>query len=260
MKIGIIGCGMMGSAIAGGLKNHTLYVFDRNPEKCQRLAKSIGCNVAGTLNDLIKKSELIILAVKPQNLNEISKTAKKELKEKHTLISLLAGIPLKTLKEHFPKSTLIRLMPNLSVVCGEGVMGISDNDVLDAKTKDSLTNFLKPLGKVFWIPEKKMDGLTALAGSGPAFIFAIIEAMIDAGIAMGLSAKEARDLSYQMIKGSITLLEQTQKHPGEHKWEVTSPSGTTIAGLRRFENKGVRGGIIETFLAAYERAKELRNE
>jgi pyrroline-5-carboxylate reductase len=96
-----------------------------------------------------------------------------------------------------------------------------------------------------------------LTGSGPAFFFVMIEAMIDAGIAMGFSAIDARDLIHQMLQGSLTLLEKTSKHPGELKWQITSPQGTTIAGLKKLEESALRGGIMNTFLAAYDRANQL---
>jgi pyrroline-5-carboxylate reductase len=102
-----------------------------------------------------------------------------------------------------------------------------------------------------------MDAFTSLASSGPAFIFIIVEAMVDAGIGMGFNAKDAQALVQQMMKGSLTLLEKTSKHPGELKWQVASPEGTTIAGLKKMEEEGVRAGIINTFFAAYERAKQL---
>jgi pyrroline-5-carboxylate reductase len=258
MKIGIIGCGTMGSLLAKGLKEHSLFLFDRNPKKVKSIAKETKGHICGNLKEVAENSNLIILAIKPQNLSEITDLLNKELKKNQILISLLAGIPLETLKMNFPLVTSVRLMPNLAIRCGEGIIGLCDNNLLNTKTRKSLTTLFQSFGKIYWIAEKKMEGFTALTASGPAFLFAILEAMIDAGIAMGLPAKEAQELSYQMVKGSISLLEKTHKHPAEHKWEVTSPAGTTIAGIRHFEKKGVRGAIIETFLATYERAQNFK--
>jgi pyrroline-5-carboxylate reductase len=105
--------------------------------------------------------------------------------------------------------------------------------------------------------EDKINALTALTGSGPAFFFAMVEAMVDAGIAMGFTAHTAQDLIYQMLQGSLTLLEKTSKHPGELKWQIVSPQGTTIAGLKTLEELAIRGGVMNTFLSAYDRANKL---
>ena len=182
---------------------------------------------------------------------------RKELKKGQVIISLLAGIPIVTLKESFPRATILRMMPNLALIYGKGVIGVSSNEKISKKNKESLTKVLESLGKVYWLSEDKINALTALTSSGPAFFFVMMEAMIDAGIAMGFSAQEAQDLIHHMLQGSLTLLEKTSKHPGELKWQIASPQGTTIAGLKKLEELALRGGIINTFLAAYDRANEL---
>jgi pyrroline-5-carboxylate reductase len=107
------------------------------------------------------------------------------------------------------------------------------------------------------LKESQVDALTSLTASGPAFVFTMIEAMIDAGVLMGFQAKEAQDLILQMLQGCVTLLQQTERHPGELKWQIASPSGTTIAGIRVLEKENVRSGIIETFLATYQKTQEI---
>ena len=149
------------------------------------------------------------------------------------------------------------MMPNLPLVYGMGVIGLSSSNKIKNEDKEHLTKMFGSLGKIYWLPEEKIDALTALAGSGPAFFLVMVEAMIDAGIAMGFTAADAQGLIYQMLRGSLTLLEQTSKHPGELKWQIASPQGTTIAGLKRLEELALRGGIMNTFLAAYDRAKKL---
>ena len=258
MKIAIIGCGNMGSALAQNLsKTHSLYLYDHHIEKALKLHQEGFGLAAQNIDNVIENVELIILAVKPQNITELSDLIGKRLKKEQILVSILAGISIQTLKELFSNSYIVRMMPNLALLYGEGVIGLSADEDISKEIKENLTNVFELLGKIYWLPENKIDALTALAGSGPAFFFVIIESMIDAGIAMGLTVSEAQSLTFQMLKGSITLLEKTSKHPGELKWQITSPKGTTIAGLKTLEETNLRGSIINTFLAAYNRANQL---
>lgn len=261
MKILIIGCGNMGSALAKGFdKNHQIFLYDSNKSAMKALSEAGFGYACETPTSALPQMDFVILAVKPQNLEEIAKELNPSLRPDHTLISLLAGTSVATLKKYFPVSYLIRTMPNLALIHGEGVIGIAENEGMDQSLKDRLTTLFHPLGKVHWIPESKMHALTSLTGSGPAFIFTFIEAMVEAGIAMGFTAHEAQELILQMIKGSITLLQETHKHPSELKWQVASPSGTTIAGLVELERAAVRGKIISGFLAAYERSQQMNSE
>lgn len=249
MEITIIGCGNMGRALAQRLsQSNQLYLHDRNPGKAELLAEQGYGKAVHDMREALSLSQIIILAIKPQSLKELT------IQDTHNqiVVSLLAGTPIKTLQHYFPSAQVVRMMPNLPLVCGEGVIGLSASQQID-----TLTQLFEPLGKIYWLPEEKIDALTALAGSGPAFFFAMLEAMIDAGIAMGFSASDAQNITCQMIKGSLTLLEQSSKHPGELKWQISSPQGTTIAGLQRLEELALRGGIMNTFLAAYNRAKTL---
>lgn len=258
MKITIVGCGNMGAGMAQRLStSNQLFLYNQNPQKAKDLELLGYGKAVDNLETAIKNSEIIILAVKPQNLKEAAASMAKHLNKSQTLISILAGTPIATLKHLFPTATVIRMMPNLALIYGQGVIALASESNLPGKEKDSLTSIFECLGKITWLPESKIDALSSLAGSGPAFFFIIIEAMIDAGVAMGFTAKDAQGLVQQMLQGSLTLLDKTGKHPGELKWQVTSPGGTTIAGIKKLEENALRSAIIETFLATYERAKEL---
>lgn len=257
MKIAIIGCGNMGGAIAKGLsKTNQLFLYDRHIEKTEKLAHE-GCGKACKgISEAVDAAEVIILAIKPQDISQLAKTLKDSLKNNQTVISLLAGVTIESLMQLFPGKSIIRMMPNLPIVCGEGVIGLSSTQI-KTEEKDSFSKTFEALGKTYWIPEEKMDAFTSLSGSGPAFFYAMVEAMVDAGIAMGFTAKDSSDIVQSMLKSSLALLDKSQQHPGELKWKITSPGGTTIAGLRRLEESALRGAIMNVFLAAYERSKEL---
>ncbi len=259
MRIAIIGCGNMGTRLAQRLSNkdNVLFLYDRDIAWTQELSQKIGGNACFHPTEAVQQTEMTILATKPQDLKQVANQIDSTLQSNQLVISLLAGISVKTLKSYFPAPFILRMMPNLALLYGEGVIGLSKQDYLHIDLQNQLEDVFASLGKVYWLPEAKIDALTSLTGSGPAFLFVLIEAMIDAGIAMGFNAKDAKTLVLQMIKGSLTILQETDQHPGELKWQITSPAGTTIEGLRKLEEEGLRGKLMNTFLAAYERAQTL---
>lgn len=261
MKIAIVGCGNMGGALAERLSlANQLFLHDHHVEKTRRLEREGHGKSCPEIAEAVSSANMLILAVKPQNLNTTAAMLTQDLLGNRFLVSLLAGTPLVTLRHYFPTAPLVRMMPNLALVHGEGVIGLSAEGKLPQKEKDSLSAIFAPLGKVHWIPEEKMDALTALAASGPAFFFAMVEAMVEAGISMGFTAKDAQGLVCQMVRGSLTLLEKTQQHPGELRWQIASPQGTTIAGLRKLEESALRSGVINAFLGAYDYARTLSSQ
>lgn len=258
MRGAIIGCGNMGSALAGRLsKTHQLYFYDHHIENAEKLEQKGYGKACRDIKEATDRAELVILAVKPQNVKEVGNSIGKKLKKAQLVVSLLSGTPIALLRSFFPNSRIVRMMPNLALIYGEGVIGLCSDENSPDQSKEDLTKAFESLGKIYWLPEDKINALTALTGSGPAFFFAMVEAMVDAGIAMGFTARNAQDLICQMLHGSLTLLEKTSKHPGELKWQITSPEGTTIAGLKTLEELAVRGGIMNTFLSAYNRANKL---
>lgn len=258
MHIAIIGCGNMGSGIAKILHSmHHLTLYSRYPASAQILASQIQAVACQELALAIEEADWIILAVKPQNLKEFAPQLAPLLKSHQVLISLLAGTSYATLKQYFPHSLLVRMMPNLALIYKQGVIGLVENPDLTDKLKLQLQSVFELLGTLYWLPEFKIDALTALTGSGPAFIFALVEAIIEAGIYMGFQASDAKLLTIGMLKGTLALLEHSSQHPAELKWQIASPAGTTIEGLKTLEDYAMRSGMIHTFLAAYRRAQEI---
>lgn len=258
MEIRIIGCGAMGSAIAKVLAENgkKISLYDIYRERAETLARSIKARVSHSPLEGLVPQDYLLLAIKPQNF-QIAANQLQAFKGR-LVASIITGITLSQLKTVFSHSKSLRMMPNLAVRYGAGITALAEvADLTPLKTEIEM--FFSPLGVLRWLPEENFDAITALTGSGPAFVFTLIEAMVDATVAMGLSSDMGYDLVKHMIEGTLTILYESNKLPGELKWHITSPAGTTIAGLRTLENKGIRSGIIETFLTAFQRARELKN-
>ena len=259
--IAIIGCGNMGEAFAQILaKEHSVILCDRNHKWAEELVKKIGAVAKHQAKDALSKADIVILAIKPQDLSPLCEAIGKKLTKGQILVSMLTGISLETLRKKFKNPTIVRIAPNLAVRHGKGVIGIAQDSNLPSEKKAMIEKLFSSMGQTYWLPEEKLNALTILVGSGPAFALILIESMVDAAIAMGFSAPMALELVMHMWEGTLTELEKSQKHPGEIKWEIASPAGTTIAGIQQMEESAVRSGIIKTFLAALHRAEEFSKE
>lgn len=259
MRIAILGCGVMGSSFATQLsKKHEIFLFDRNKEKTEKLAGEIGARGSDSLSQAILRSELVLLAVKPKDIEQLASQVSPFLTEEHLLVSILAGASLKKLRTFFPKGSLFRMMPNLPLLCNEGILAIAQEKMAPKGLQEEISSLFHDLGKVLWVQEEEMDAITSLAGSGPAFFYICMEAMIASGIEMGLSAQASKELVEQMISGSLKLLHYSDTSPLQLVSQIASPGGTTVAGLTELENASVRQGIMKAFLAAFRRSQELR--
>lgn len=258
MRIAVIGCGNMGSAFAEQLAiKHQLRLYDSKVATTQKLAQKLGGEAFPQCSEAIQGAQLILLAIKPEQFKKWALEMGKHLRSDQILVSILAGTPLSVLRSSLDKPILVRMMPNLAIRFSKGVMGFVDSPELTTELKNQLEDIFIAFGLVYWLQEKYIDGLTALAGSGPAFMLMLIEAMVEAGVAMGFSSKDSQALILQMMEGSIALLNETGKHPGDLKWQIASPGGVTIAGIRALEQANVRSGLMETFLAAYQRSQDM---
>lgn len=260
LKIAILGCGTMGSGMAQRYaeQGHELFLYDHKLKRTLELATALQGTPCQTSLEAINQAEVVILAVKPQNYLNLSTQICQEIKPEQLIVSILSGITYHSLSKQLGNVPLLRLMPNIAIIYGKGVLGIAENPLLSSQHKDIAKTLCESLGQAYWIPEEMFDALTALTGSGPGFAFIMIEAMVDAAIAMGFKADQGLKLVIEMLEGSLTMLKMTGKHPAELKWQVTSPSGTTIAGIKSLEEAGVRAGIMNTFLTCYQRAIALQ--
>jgi pyrroline-5-carboxylate reductase len=259
MRIGFVGGGNMASAIIKGITArglHDILVSDPSMEKRSYLQQHFGAHTTISNREVLSSSDIIILAVKPQNMQEVIDEIREDVTEGVILVSIAAGITLDYLSSQLRTKKLIRVMPNTPALAQEGMTvmspceGISDRDIANVK------DIFMSIGHVIVLPEKYMDAVTALSGSGPAFFALFIESMIEAGVNMGLNRNDALTLIVQTAAGTSKLLESGMS-PSELRTMVTSPGGTTAAGLRVFEEKGFQSTVIAAIEAAESRAKEL---
>lgn len=256
MKIGILGCGNMGGALAERLAPaNELFVFGRNHAQMSLVAHQCGATACASAAELVRHADMVIVAVKPKDLQDVADATREFFTPSKLLVSALAGVSVAALKAAFSAPQVVRIMPNMAVRYGKGVVGIAEDAALPAAARQAVDVAFAPLGTLCWLPENMIDALTSLTGSGPAFALVLIEAMIEAGINLGFSAHQGKELVIQMLSGTVEMLKASGQHPAELKWQVTSPAGTTIAGLRKLEEHAVRYGVQEAFTAAFLKAK-----
>lgn len=255
MKVAIIGCGVIGSALAVHFaKKNSVILCDRSFAKSSKLAGEIGGVAVEKVSQAIQQADVIILAIKPKDLKKFAEETSSLFTSSQILISTLGGTYLSTLKNYFSKPHIIRCLPNIPMICGEGVIGF----VEDNQLKEKINSLFHGLGLLVWLSEEKLEGLSALAGSGPAFVYVLIEAMIDSGVFLGFPAHEAKELVLKTLEGSIKLLRESGLSPAELKLKVASPGGTTIAGLKALEEGGVRGTLMRTYQATFQKAHDMQ--
>ncbi len=265
-KIGFIGTGVMGSAMIKGIIGSNIvnpldiYVFDLDIQKLQALKGELGVNSVTDSLELVKKCDYIVLAVKPNVVKIVLDEIKDVFSNDKVLITIAAGIPLKTYKKSLGEDKkVIRALPNTPAVIGEGMTLISfDKCVQEEDIKDAMS-LLSALGKVECMDEKLMSEVVALTSSSPAYIFMMIEAMADAAVLSGIPRQTAYRLASQAVSGSAKMVAETGKHPGELKDQVCSPAGTTIEAVAALEKNGFRNAIIEAMNECTKKAKELGN-
>ncbi|MDQ7838536.1 MAG: pyrroline-5-carboxylate reductase [Thermodesulfobacteriota bacterium] len=266
-KIGFIGGGKMGEALLKGLlkakvvKAEQVCVFDSSAGCLEHLKETYGVNACQSNKELVTRSNVIILAVKPQVMAAVLDEIRPEVTPEHLVISIAAGIPLRYLEDRLPeKSRVIRVMPNTPALIGEGATALAKGKYAGVRDLQLAEQVFSAVGRTVIVEEKYLDAVTGLSGSGPAYVFAIMEAFIDAGVRMGLSREVARVLTLQTVLGSVKLAMETGEHLGCLKEMVTSPGGTTIAGLHVMAKAGFNGILMDTVEAATRRSQELREE
>ena len=257
--IGFIGGGNMAEALIRGMTGEgmkEIMVYEPRPERAEELARSYGIRTARSNAELVSSCSIIILAVKPQIMDAVIGEIAPGIDNRKTVVSIAAGITLSYLQSKLKTDKIVRVMPNAPALVREGMSVMSLCECFTGTEINIVRSILMSIGKVIALPEKFMDAVTALSGSGPAFIALFIEAMTDAGEKMGLSRDNAAELAVQTAIGTAKLLE-TGMSPEKLRQMVTSPGGTTAAGLKVFEEKGLKGVVADALLAAKKKAEEL---
>ena len=241
----------------GGYKAEQIHVADPNTARLDHLKTQYGVQIGVTNHEVVVSSDVVVLAVKPQAMAEVLKEIGDVL-TKRLVISVVAGVRLGRIIEACgPQARIIRAMPNTPAMVGEGMTALAIGPGVEENEMACARQIFESVGRVVPIDERLMDAVTGLSGSGPAYVFLMIEAMADGGVKMGLPRETAGLLAAQTVLGAARMVVETGQHPARLKDEVTSPGGTTIAGLHRLEQGGLRGLLIDAVEAAAKRSQEL---
>ncbi len=260
--IGFIGGGNMAEAIIKGIRNQEsgvrrdIFVSEPREDRRKYLEMTYGIKISESNKEVASSCNIIILAVKPQNMGTVLDEIADEVTDEKTVVSIAAGITLSFLQSKLRTKKLVRVMPNTPAIVQEGMSVISLCECFSDRDIAVIRDIFMSIGKVLTLPEKYMNIVTAVSGSGPAFVALFVEAIIDAGEKMGLSKDSASELAMQTLIGTAKLLE-TGISPEKLCEMVTSPGGTTAAGLKVFEEKGFKNIVYDALHSAQKRAEEL---
>jgi pyrroline-5-carboxylate reductase len=263
IKFGMIGGGVMGEALLSRLVAQEVYapqemmVSEPQSQRRDFLAAQYGVSVTADNRLVTEATEVLLLAIKPQVFSTVVAGLGDTSGSDSLVISILAGTPLSQLAAAFPRQPIVRAMPNTPAAVGAGITAITAGHHTQAQHLRLARRILQTVGEVLEVPESLMDAVTGLSGSGPGYVAVMIEALADGGVAVGLPRAVALQLALQTVRGTAQLLQETGWHPGELKDRVTSPGGTTIAGIAQLEKAGVRSALIEAVRTAAARAQEL---
>jgi pyrroline-5-carboxylate reductase len=259
----MIGGGMMGEALISRIVVNGTYLGDEilvsDPVETRRtfLAQQYGIGVTAMNAEVAIAQDVIVLAIKPQIFPSVVPDLAALIPDSSVVVSILAGTPLKQLEAALPGKAVIRAMPNTPAQVGSGVTAIAAGSQVKPEQLAHARSVLEAVGSVVEVPESMMDAVTGLSGSGPAYVCLMVEALADGGVASGLPRAIAMQLAIDTVLGTAKLLKESGLHPGELKDRVTSPGGTTIAGVAALEERGLRSALIEAVKAATGRSKEL---
>lgn len=266
-KIGLIGTGNMGSALLSGWLSAKavvagdIRVYDPDRAKLQSTTRRFQVQAMGDNGDLTAWADVVVMAVKPQVMDAVLKEIAPAVTAKKLVISIAAGMSIARIEEGIGnKVAVVRVMPNTPALIGEGISALAFNDRVKGAGKKRAMLLLDAVGETVEVPEKMIDAVTGLSGSGPAYVFVLLEALSDAGVRQGLPRETASRLALWTVRGASGMALKSGRHPCELKDMVTSPGGTTIAGLHALEKGKFRAVLYNAVAAATERSRELGKE
>jgi pyrroline-5-carboxylate reductase len=263
-KLAVLGAGKAGEALIAGLLSSgwrnadELVATTRHQERLDGLVERYGIGVTLSNTDAVRDAAIVVVAVKPQDIEELLAEIGGALTAEQTVISIAAAIPTSLIERHLSERVpVVRAMPNTPVTVQEGMAGIAAGTYAEEAHLARAEEVLRSVGRSVRVDEGYMDAITAVSGSGPAYFALLAESMIEAGILLGLSREISTDLVVQTMLGTAKLLRDEKMHPVELREMVTSPGGTTIAAIRELEQAGVRAAFLNAIQAAMQRSQEL---
>ncbi|WP_314665795.1 pyrroline-5-carboxylate reductase [uncultured Selenomonas sp.] len=263
IQVGIIGGGAMAEALIAGLlecgtipASH-ISVSDHKAIRCDELTRKYGVHAQVGAESFLPRIDVLILAVKPAAAAAAIRETRELLRADAAVLSIVAGLTIAALEEGYPDHPVVRAMPNTPLAVGAGMSAYACGTYADDGVSAIVELLLGASGRTVRVHESDLDAVTGLSGSGPAYAFLMIEALIEGGVAAGLKRETASLLAAQTMLGAAQMALASAHSPADMRAAVTSPAGTTVAGLRALERAGVRSALIEAVLAAAERSKEL---
>lgn len=262
-RIGFIGAGRMATALASGLcrelvEPNSVVASDVLESSRQQFEEQVGGTTHVDNAAVLDAADIVFLAVKPQVFPRVLNEIRPLVGDHHLLVSIAAGVTIAQIEEELERPVrLVRVMPNTPSLIGSGASAFSVGQHVVTGDADCVERMLNTVGISFELPESLLDAVTGLSGSGPAYVYQIIEALSDGGVCMGLPREVATQLAAQTLIGASRMVLETGEHPGALKDAVTSPGGTTIAALKSLENSGLRGALMNAVEAATVRSRTL---
>lgn len=264
MKLGFIGCGNMGQAMMAGIvegnliDSNEIMASDGYKPSLEKVEKVFGIKTTMDNKEVAAQSNIIVLSVKPPLYDTVIKEISPVMAEDSLIVTIAPGKELDALEKQFGKPVkIIRTMPNTPAMVGEGMTAMCANAHVDQEEINEVKRILEGFGRVEIVSEEMMDGVVAVSGSSPAYVFMLIEALADGAVLQGMSRAQAQGFAAQTVLGSAKMVLETNLHPAALKDMVCSPGGTTIEAVRTLEAKGFRSGIIEAMAACAERSKNI---
>jgi pyrroline-5-carboxylate reductase len=262
-KLGFIGAGQMATALARGLiearvtSAENVMAYDPAADAQQRFLEAVpGARWFDGNVSLVNSADVVVLAVKPQQVSDVAKNVRGQLSGK-LLVSVAAGVRLENLTQSFDTDRIVRVMPNTPCLVGYGAAGFARGSGATDEDAAVVQQMFEAVGIAFSVSENLLDAVTGLSGSGPAYVALFIEALADGGVRMGLPRQVALELAAQTVRGTGELIVACRKSPADVKDQVASPGGTTIAGIQALEERAFRGAVMAAVIAATERARQL---
>ncbi|KAG5509656.1 hypothetical protein JKF63_06361 [Porcisia hertigi] len=262
LKIGFLGCGAMAECIMSGLLKanviapESTFVCNRTKATNDRLVSLFGVKSVSAA-ELTERSDIIVLGVKPYGITLVLDSIKEKITPSKLVISIAAGVPIATIENHCPPNTkVVRVMPNVPSLVGEGVSSVSSNSAVTPDDEAAVVKLFSAVGKAYVVAESAIHGVVGVAGSSPAYVFMFMEALSDGAVQGGIPRALSYEMAAQAVLGAAKMLQESGKTPGALKDMVCSPAGTTIEAVRHLEKGGMRSAVIEAMIHCMEKSKE----